>query len=83
MASSPLRVLLAESGFTDAGVTLRSLCVETGRTLEPSASFLSLPGPADAIEGVAEDVTEVRLLETTIPSAKWFARHSSASAIAT
>ena len=34
MESSRLRVLLAESGLTEAGVTLRSLCAETGRTLE-------------------------------------------------
>jgi CheY-like chemotaxis protein len=34
MKSSHLRVLLAESGLTEAGITLRSLCVETGRTLE-------------------------------------------------
>lgn len=34
MESSRLRVLLAESGLTEAGVTLRSRCAETGRTLE-------------------------------------------------
>ena len=34
MESSRLRVLLAESGLTEAGLTLRSLCAETGRTLE-------------------------------------------------
>jgi len=34
MAWSRLRVLLAESGLTEAGVTLRSVCADTGRTLE-------------------------------------------------
>jgi CheY-like chemotaxis protein len=34
MASSRLRVLLAESGFSETGVTLRSLCAGTGRILE-------------------------------------------------
>jgi GGDEF domain-containing protein len=34
VTSSRLRVLLAESGLTEAGMTLRSLCAETGRTLE-------------------------------------------------
>jgi len=34
MRLSRLRVLLAESGLTEAGVTLRSLCAETGRALE-------------------------------------------------
>jgi hypothetical protein len=29
-----LRVLLAESGFTETGVTLRSLCAEQGNALE-------------------------------------------------
>ncbi len=33
-ASSYLRVLLAESGFSETGLTLRSLCADTGRTLE-------------------------------------------------
>ncbi len=34
--------------------------------------YLSLPGPADAIEGVAEDVTELRLLERQLLQAQKF-----------
>ena len=34
MAGERFRVLLAENSFTQTGVTLRSLCAETGRSLE-------------------------------------------------
>lgn len=34
--------------------------------------YLSLPGPADAIEGVVEDITEVRLLERQLQQAQKF-----------
>ena len=34
MATPDLRVLLAERGFSETGITLRALCAETGRSLE-------------------------------------------------
>jgi PleD family two-component response regulator len=34
MGTAVLRVLLAEDGFTDTDITLRSLCADTGQTLE-------------------------------------------------
>lgn len=34
MATPDLRVLLAEKGFTETGITLRAMCAERGRSLE-------------------------------------------------
>jgi CheY-like chemotaxis protein len=77
MVSSRLRVLLAESGLSETGVTLRSLCAGTGRTLElffvTNRDSLHL-----ALCDFRPDVSLVSLslLQPDPPAAIYFLHHS-------
>ena len=62
MPAAHFRVLLAENGFTETAVTLKSLCAETGRSLE----LMLVSNPSNLVRALRTYSPHVALLDLSL-----------------